>query len=201
MAIISVPPGIRSIDWRLPRMNRFTVTSPWAGSQKVGDLGSLAAGFSCTVSVAPGSPERARQWRGFFAALKGPVNTFLLAPDADEQLARPAETLLVAGAGQTGPSLNVDGAPLNLPLLARAGDIITIGGRGHVLRADAASNGSGAATLALEPPLATAPADNAVVLLRRPLIEMRLAPGEAGWSEGLARVTEPFQFQAVEVVA
>ena len=201
MALISVPPGIRTIDWRLPRVNRFTVASGWTGSQKVGDIGSLAAGFAATVTVAAGGPDHARAWRAFFMALKGPVNTFLLAPDGTAQRDRPAEKLLVAGTGQTGASLNVDGAPANLAKLAYAGDIVTLGGRGYVLRADVASNGSGAATLALEPPLAAAPADNAELLLRFPLIEMRLAADELGWAEGLARIHEPFQFQAVEVIA
>lgn len=75
-------------------------------------------------------------------------------------------TPLVNGASQTGSSLVTDGWPASTTVL-KAGDVIRVAGVNQVLSltADAVSNGSGQATLAINPPLysSASPGDNAVI--------------------------------------
>lgn len=91
-------------------------------------------------------------------------------------------TGLVNGAGQTGAWLTTDGWTPNTTVL-RAGDVVRIAGLPvvrHVL-ADVASDGTGAATLGVDPPCYTAPADNAEILYNsvvgRVTFRAILAPG------------------------
>lgn len=75
-------------------------------------------------------------------------------------------TPLVNGASQTGTSLITDGWPISTAIL-KAGDLITITGSTVVreITADVSSNGSGQATLSINPPIYTggSPADNAPI--------------------------------------
>lgn len=75
-------------------------------------------------------------------------------------------SLKVAGAGQTGLTLNVDGAP-NSTLLFKQGDFIGLANTGQVFRvaANCTSNGSGAATIALAQYIGASPADNEDVIV------------------------------------
>jgi len=76
-------------------------------------------------------------------------------------------TPLVKGASQTGESLATDGWPNNVSGVVAAGDIIKIAGLSHVFRAaeSADSDGSGNATLTINPPLiqGSSPSDNAAI--------------------------------------
>jgi hypothetical protein len=73
-------------------------------------------------------------------------------------------TPLVNGASQTGNSIATDGWP-NSTTVLKAGDLVKFGGLNLVyeLQADATSNGSGQATLSIDPLILVAPADNAAV--------------------------------------
>jgi len=75
-------------------------------------------------------------------------------------------TPLVKGANQTGSALLIDGCP-NGATIYEAGDILTIAGLNPVFAnvADATVDGSGNATLAIEPPIpaGSSPADDAAI--------------------------------------
>lgn len=73
----------------------------------------------------------------------------------------------VAGAGQTGLSLNTDGWELSQTVMY-AGDRIGVGTQMIPVTSDVVSDGTGAATINLAHPLRSAPADNAALELVAP---------------------------------
>lgn len=95
-----------------------------------------------------------------------------------------AGTPLVNGAGQTGTSIVTDGWTAGATLMA--GDMIGIGGELKMVTASATASGAGAMTIAFEPPLRAAPADNSAVVTSRPTCSMMLTEDIARWS-GQAR--------------
>ena len=72
------------------------------------------------------------------------------------------------GGSQTGSSLEVDGGDASTDGLLKAGDMVEVGGRIHMLTADLNTNSSGEGMLQFIPRLRTAPSDNDPVLLYRP---------------------------------
>lgn len=89
---------------------------------------------------------------------------------------------LVAGAGQTGASLAVDGFPASSAGLLRAGDWVEVGGELKRLTADLNTDGTGAGTMLFEPPLRNSPADNAPVVCRSPMTRFLLSDDSVGWA-------------------
>ena len=73
-------------------------------------------------------------------------------------------TPLVAGADQTGNTINIDGASPSVTGWANAGDYLSFGGQLKMVTADVNTDGGGAASIPVTPEFATAPADNAAVL-------------------------------------
>jgi hypothetical protein len=71
----------------------------------------------------------------------------------------------VSGAAQTGSSIVTAGWPTTTNNVSRAGDLISIVGIGYTLEVtdDANSNGSGLATLNVNPPVWTAPTTGVAV--------------------------------------
>ena len=71
----------------------------------------------------------------------------------------------VAGVGQTGTTLNVDGLDPSVVNVLMAGDTIRITGVEftYVVTQNVTSSGTGAATLTLDMPLQSSPGDNAVI--------------------------------------
>lgn len=94
-------------------------------------------------------------------------------------------TPLVAGAGQTGQDLAIDGAPANETGWLLKNDLVQIGAgeaaRLHKVLLDVDTDGGGAATLTLFPRVRTAPADNAAVVISNAVGLWRLAPGQWDW--------------------
>lgn len=200
-ALVAIPDGARNIVYGLPQVLGFTVQSGWSGTQWAGELGALTHGFTAQIEIAPRTEDEARLWRAFFMGLRRTRNYFELDPANGKQAARPAATVLVNGAGQTGNSLVVDGGPASTAGLVLVGDVVSIGGRGFVVMADAATNGSGQATLSLEPRITTAPADNAEVRIRDPRVRFRMrAENEPGWLLEMPDIETPTSFTAHEVL-
>lgn len=98
-------------------------------------------------------------------------------------------TPLVAGASQTGNSLNIDGASLSITNWIREGDVFSVNDEMKICTADANSDGAGAVTLSFWPRLRTAPADNAAIetttptgvfMLAENTVDMAFRPGIFG---------------------
>ena len=99
-------------------------------------------------------------------------------------------TPLVAGAGQTGQDLATDGWPVSTNGVLLAGDWIQIGTgvtqRLYKVLDDADSDGAGAVTLTIFPPLRESPADNAAITVSNAQGVFRLASNELAWDIELA---------------
>lgn len=107
---------------------------------------------------------------------------------------------LVAGAGQTGSVLAVDGGPLSVSGWLAAGDLVGVAGRMYMLTAAANTSGAGAASLSLAPPVWTAPADDAPVTLAAPTCTMMFRADRQGWTyEPAALGRHAFVFDMIEV--
>lgn len=87
----------------------------------------------------------------------------------------------VAGGSQTGSSLAIDGLPGSTAGLARAGDMIEVGGELKRLVADINSDSGGGAQALFEPPLRASPPDDAPVIFRSPMGRFLLEDEAAGW--------------------
>lgn len=89
-------------------------------------------------------------------------------------------TPLVAGADQGGKSLVTDGWTTSTTGILLAGDFIGVGGYLYMVTADADSDSGGAATLAISPPLRSAPVDNAEITVDSPTYTAMLADDAGG---------------------
>ena len=154
---------------------------------------SLLISVSTRLSLASSIPgtksflwnERATSTLSFLMKLRGRRGTFK-AGDQDRKTIQGATvgTVLVNGAGQTGNSINVDGVGATVTGAFKAGDYITIQDRLYMVTDDANSNGSGEATLYIEPALRSgilAIADDATVLYTNTTALMRLDSNEQNW--------------------
>ena len=73
------------------------------------------------------------------------------------------DTLLVAGAGQSGSSISLDGASLGVSNYFKAGDYLSFNNELHMVTADASSDAFGEITVSIAPPIRKVPADNTAV--------------------------------------
>ena len=145
----------------------------------------------------------ARVWLGFLAELKGPTHTFTMGDPAGATARGGAGgTPLVAGASQTGATLNIDGATTTQTGWMKAGDYIQLGSgvdaRIHMVTTDA-DTALGATTLKLWPDMTVAPADNAAVVVASTVAAWRLAT-PVSWDTQLASLYG-LSFSAVSVVS
>ena len=141
--------------------------------------------WSGLYTLPPMLKNHAAIWLSFLMKLRGRRGTFK-AGDQDRKTIQGATvgTVLVNGAGQTGNSINVDGVGATVTGAFKAGDYITIQDRLYMVTDDANSNGSGEATLYIEPALRSgilAIADDATVLYSNTTAIMRLDSNEQNW--------------------
>ena len=103
----------------------------------------------------------------FALAQRGQYETFTLTPPALWSTARgiATGTPLVKGASQTGRSVITDGWTATQTGILLAGDFIKFAGQDkvYIVTADANSDGSGNATIAIEPALMASPANDAAI--------------------------------------
>ena len=139
-------------------------------------------------------------WKAFIMKCKGRAETFTASdPEWQTNLGAWTGTPLVKGASQTGNSLIIDGCTASITGWGKAGDYFNVSSRLHCLTADANTNGSGETTLAFEPPIYTAPADNAPLTFSPATIQMRLMDDGIGdWPSDHNGIYESKSFSAVE---
>lgn len=133
----------------------------------------------------------ARLIQAFLVSLEGQHGRFYFGDVSNETvkgyMGGRSETVRVNGASQTGGSLIVDGLP-NSQTVFKAGDMIqfTGGNSGRELKmitADATSNGSGQATLAIKPNIRSSPANDAQITYANTTCIMRLVgDNEGAWN-------------------
>jgi hypothetical protein len=105
---------------------------------------------------------------------------------------------LVAGAGQTGNTLSVDGVS-NVTNWIRAGDMFEVDGALKMQTIDATSSG-GAVTLTFVPRIVSAPPNNAAIVTTSPSGLFMLASPVVQWSSKPGGFSN-FSFEAIEDIA
>ena len=124
--------------------------------------------WQADITLPPMTDVTAGEWMAFFALLRGRSQTFLMGdPARQTPQGEAGGTPLVAGASQTGYTLDIDGASLTQTDWLKAGDYIQLGSTStthlHMITEDADTNGSGEVTLSIWPQLRESPANNATV--------------------------------------
>lgn len=109
----------------------------------------------------------------------------------------------VNGAGQTGSSLNIDGASPDETGYLLPGDYIQLGSGStatlHKVLTSVDTNENGEATIDIWPGIRTAPADNASVIVSNTVGRWRLATNESEWSINEAAIYG-ISFSAMEAI-
>jgi len=187
MPTLTWPAGLlpSAMEWGL-QANTQSFESPLTGSVQTLELPSPRWLANLTFEHLKDSEAAALQ--AFLASLRGRAGRFSL-----HNFARPvprgtaAGTPLVAGAGQTGTSLNLDGFTAGTTL--EAGDLIGVNGELKMVKALATAAGAGAMTVSFEPPLRASPADNAPITLNQPTATFMLAEDVSRWSVAPGLIT------------
>lgn len=144
------------------------------------------------------------EWKSFFMALEGSFNVFLMGDPAEKTPRGVATgTPLVDGANQEGTALATKGWTNSTAGILKAGDYIQIGtglqARLHMLTQDANSDGSGDATLMIQPSLRFSPTDNTPITVTNARGVFRLVGNTVSWSVTPGKIWR-MGFQAIEVV-
>jgi hypothetical protein len=160
--------------------------------------------WQADVTLPPMKRADAEQWVAWLLSLRGQLGTFLLGdPLGATARGTPTGTPLVKGAGQTGGTLEIDGATSSVTNWLRAGDYIQLGSgssaRLHKVLQNVNSDGSGNVSLDIWPHIRTAPADNAAVTVSGAKGLFRLATNEQDWSIDAASIYG-VTFSAMEAV-
>lgn len=182
--------GIRNITFRMSTRTALS-ESPFTFKQQV--IAYPGRRWEVDVTLPPMKHADARQWLAWLAKLDGNINTFTLGdPLGATARGSAGGTPLVAGAAQTGASLDVDGCTLSTTGWLLEGDYIQLGtgasARLHMVTADVDTDGTGAATIPIWPEITTAPADNAPVIVSDTVAAFRLASSVSTWSADEAAI-------------
>lgn len=196
--MIALPssPGPSAISWSLVDFGSTQQGALGGSAQRINRLG---ARWRCEVQLPAMTPADARIWAAALARGLREGVSFKI-----RQVSTPTGApgaVLVAGAGQAGAELDVDGATAGYVAKAGQWASINTGGRRylHQIADSVQFSGTGTATLQIEPLLRVIPADNAPVELAAPVIEglLQTAPG---WTIDAGRLVRGFSF-AIEEIA
>lgn len=158
--------------------NTQSFSSPLSGSVQTVELPGLRWTVSFMLRLL--EEEDAAMLHAFLLKLRGRAGRFAL-----YNFARPVPrgtatgTPMVAGAGQTGTTLEIDSLAAGATLLV--GDFFGVNGELKMVVEDATADGTGAMAVTFEPPLRAAPADNAAVTLDRPTATFMLDEDSIRW--------------------
>lgn len=200
---LSTPTEIGIANIELNVTNAVAVSrSPFTFSQQVHSYAGQM--WSATVSVPPLRKEFIEPWVAFLVSLKGQAGTFLLGdPNNVTPRGVATGTPLVKGSGQTGETLEIDGATPSTTGWLKAGDYIQLGASAsatlHKVLVDADSDVSGNVTLEVWPGIRTAPDDDAVVTVNDCKGVFRLASNQQSWSINESSAYG-LQFDAMEAI-
>ena len=175
--------GITTQNWGLERVVAVT-ESPFTNQEQVYE--HEGAQWRATFTLPPMKKESAAVWLAFLMSLRGRRGTFKIG-DQDRKTIQGVATgtILVNGAAQTGNAIDLDGFANSTNNVFKAGDYIQINSYLYMVSADVNSNGSGEATVYVEPSLRTgieAINDNTTVLYSNTTTLMRLDSNELNWN-------------------
>lgn len=199
MTVLTPPAAmkIRTVTMALVS-NTQTFVSPLNRNAQTQELPGAMWRAEC--EVAPMLRADAAAVLAFFVKLRGQAGRFYLTPPGGGTPLGLAEgTPAVKGAAQTGTVLETDGwDPLTTFLAGSYLSFDTTYGRElKMLVEDASADSTGDMTLTIEPPIRTAPADDALLTIASPTGIFRLADDAAAWSIAEAQI-HGLSFTAVE---
>lgn len=158
--------------------NTSTFLSPTTGTIQTLDRGGER--WQVTMNFNNLTSDNKAEMKAFLVKLNGQQHRFTLHDHSQIQRGNFGGTPLVAGASQTGTSINLDGVS-NTTDWIRAGDHFSVNGDLKMATADADS-AAGAVTVVFRPRIVTAPADNAPVTTTDPTGTFMLSSNDVGWS-------------------
>jgi len=178
-------PNFVKSDWGIQRAVAKS-ESPFTFGAQVHEF--TGAKWYSTVTLPPMNRSQASEWQSFFMQLHGTKGTFLMGdPDASAVQGTVSNTIAVSADHAVGAyDVTVDGTDTSESQLFKKGDYVQFNSGAtsklHMIIADVASNGSGEATLTIEPPLSATLANNATVTYASPKCVMRMTNNELTWS-------------------
>ena len=178
------PNFVRS-EWTIQRTVAQSI-SPFTYAQTQHEY--EGAIWTATVTLPPMFREQAGEWQSFFMQLHGTKGTFLMGdPDAGSVRGTISNTIAVNGAHSVGAyDIVVDGADTSESQLFKKGDYVQFNSGApsqlHMIIADVSSDGSGNATLTVEPTLKVALSNDATITYTNPKGVFRMTSNELGWS-------------------
>ena len=141
--------------------------------------------WKATFTLPPMKKDSASIWLAFLMSLRGRRGTFKMGDQDRKTIQGTATgTVLVKGAAQTGNAINLDGFTASRANVFLAGDYIQINSYLYMVTANVTANGSGEATVYVEPSLRTgieAINDNTTVVYTNTTTVMRLDNNELNW--------------------
>lgn len=195
------PSNFTTSDWIIKRTVGYT-ESPFTYAQQVSEF--QGAVWHTMVTLPPMKRDEAGAWQSFFMQLHGRKGTFLLGdPDAKTIQGSASTIISVNGDHSIGAyDVVVDGCTAS-SVEFKQGDYVQFGSGAtsklHMIVADITSDGSGNATLQIEPPLKTALSDDDVVTYSNTKAVMRMDNNELNWSANHVSVYG-ISFSATEVL-
>ena len=164
-----------------------------SGRRSVRQIGSQY--FTFSVSMPPLDEDDAMDVFAFLQKQKGSFETFTIQlPTQNRGADKTNTSVKVVGAHNTTDStISLDGFTASTTGVLKAGDLIKFNGHSKVymIQADVNSDGSGAATISIEPNLVEALADNEVVTMNQPSFTVYLP------SEEILYATDPTSFYSI----
>jgi len=177
--------------------NSKTFRSPLTNSvQTSGRKGSLWK-VSMSFKNLHGS-ERA-EMQAFLTKLNGQEHRFYLHDHSFVRRGIGGGTISVRGGGQTGSTLEVDGASFSVTNYLRAGDYVAFNNELHMVTADCDSNGLGYVSISIAPPIRKPTIDNNLVDYDAPVFGVFMLASKSGWTNDTAGLSS-FSIEAVEDV-
>ncbi len=170
---------VRESSWEMIS-NARKFTSAFNGGVQVVRRGGNRWRVTLTMN-ALNKGERATM-QAFVARVLAEADNFTLPPSAYTLLGAGGGTPLVAGASQTGYSLNIDGAPNSTTGWLKAGDMFEVDSQLKMVTEDVDTSGTGTATINFVPELRSAPADNAALDITSPTGIFRMSGNVSGWT-------------------
>ena len=174
--------GIKTQNWAMERVVAVT-ESPFTNQEQVFE--HEGAQWKATFTLPPMKKESAAVWLAFLMSLRGRRGTFKIGDQDRKTIQGTATgTVLVNGASQTGNAINLDGFTASRANVFLAGDYIQINSYLYMVSANVTANGSGEATVYVEPSLRTgieAINDNTTVVYSNTTTLMRLDNNELNW--------------------
>tara|TARA_Y100001938_G_scaffold117553_1_gene162199 strand:- start:503 stop:1132 length:630 start_codon:yes stop_codon:yes gene_type:complete len=178
------PSNFTTSQWIITRTVGFT-QSPFTYSQQVSKY--QGAIWQTTVTLPPMTRADAGAWQSFYMQLSGRFGTFLLGDPDASTIQGSATGVMKANANHAVGAfdITVDGLNSSQSTAFKKGDYVQFGSGAtsklHMIVANISTNGSGEATLQIEPPLKTAISNNDTIVYSNTKAVMRMDNNSLSW--------------------